>query len=518
MKKRIIIILMCLTLVCALTACNLAELEMGGLIGELLGDAELPSGDPSDSFITVYPTPNGTDISVLPPIEIAPDDWTEDSYIESETAMPSVDLPQHAYAEQRLTLLGVLDSDLGIDDSVDIVQSLSYNRNVAMKNVYSLEVDTVLVESDDELARQVRNDVTADGNAYHLIFGTIYQSGAELTQIGCLANLNNLPWVDLTHSRWDEDIYNGFAIGNYLPMATGAITPDATMKTAIIAFNPNIANQMGLDMYDYVQTGGWTLEKMLSISEEVYADLNGDGLSNPTKDRFGFVGNFTSAQAFACGTGAEVIVKGENHLPMVNVQTEQLRESFAVVYKLVHARSTHYVPQSTVLQDYDQLYAPAQTFAQGRALFCATNVEQAMTLIEDSQAFGILPYPCWEMDGEYHSLVDFSATALMVHKGMEDEEFAGYALEAMAQVSEQVYPDRIAMKICTSPNDAEMLQLVLDTKTFDFGSNYFSKSRGDMVWLFRHMIETGQTDVGSLLTKNQKVLQKEVLKIQANYE
>ena len=527
MKKKLAIALLCLTLTCALAACNLAEFEFGGIVGELLGNID----QPGENFGVIDPEPPVGGV----PIETAPTEaesnghwetetwieemWTEDvTYGEVETEGPWVELPVNMYEGERLTLLGIHKHDLGLERSEDSMQEATYARNQALKAYCGIEVDGVLVEQTG-LYDQVLNDVMAGSGSYDIVFGSIARDGSRLAQNGALVNLSGLPWVDLTHERWDEDIYNGLAYGSYLPMATGSITPDAMLKTSVILFNPELAETNQIDMYSYVREGGWTMEKMLGMVANNYVDLNGNGMADADADLFSYVSAFDGAQAFATGVGISLIVKDESQIPVLSQGLPQMEWVYEVFYNLTNNIASVWVTMNDVMQDYDQLQVPEKVFADGRALFYGATLEQAMNMSNASVQFGIMPYPKadWDVE-EYHSYVDCNATAVMVPQSVRNQEFVGYALEALGQYNNGLYDGELSMRICSSPEDVEMLQLILESKTFDFGCNYMAMTDSEKVMLFRTTLESGNASISSVWAKYERSFEKQLKKLCAQME
>lgn len=521
MIKRLAIALLCLTLTCALTACNFADFEIGGLVGELLGNIDLP-GEIIDEIDPEPPVGGGVPIETTPNVGWETETWIEEmwtedvTYGEIGTEGPWVELPMDRYSGQRLTLLGIHEHDLGAEQSDNIVTDASYARNRVVTAYYGIEIDSVLVEQ-DALYDLVRNDVIAGSGSYDIVFGSIARDGAPLAQGGALVNLSGLPWVDLTNDRWDEDIYNGLAFGSYLPMATGVITPDAMLKTSVILYNVDLTRQNQIDMYSYVMEGGWTIEKMLAMVENNYEDLNGNAVVDLDADLFAYVSTFENAQAFATGAGVSVLVKDDAQIPVINTNMDQISWPYDVLFNMVNNAGSVWVTTDDMLQDYDRLQVPEKAFAEGRAMFFGTTLERAMA--GDLGQFGVAPYPKADLDvKDYRSYVDCYATAVMVPQSVRDQEFVGYALEAMAQLNDDLYEIDLSMRICAYAECAEMLQLILENKTFDFACNYMAATDFEKVMLFRTALDSGNSSVSSVWKKFEKSFTKQLDKLCAQME
>lgn len=501
MKKRMLVVLVCLTLVCSFAAC---DMELGGLVGELfeegVGDY-VPSDDPFFPQTAVEET------------------WIEDTWIETDTVVDDgdySDLPTNLYAGQRLVLLGSVAHDLGFDDPQgDAVDVMSYGRNKTVEQRYGITVDPLLVDA-DELGALVQSDGMSGQGTYDMVMGMIADPGASLAQNGMLLNLYDLPYVDFENSHWDADNHSGLAIGSFLPMATGDVVPTSALYTSVLLFNAEIAEEMGVDLYDYVKCGGWTVQKMQSMVQIAYADLNGDAMIDPDDDLIGFITTHEYTNSFAVSTDVMLIEKDDANYPLIATELgeaglSRILTTYDHVSSLLLDRGTVY---GTALKGINAMNAQ-NVFTRGTALFYGTNINQAMMIQQHSEIpFGLLPYPKLDESQEsYQSWVDCSSTAVMVPAGARDTNFVGYALEAMGRASSGMFESKVGTRICRSAEDTEMLQLVLDNKTLDFGSNYFYADLGNAVQYLTSTMDTQHADLLSLLSKNEKKIRKALDKL-----
>ena len=533
MKKRWMIALLCLMLVCTLTACNLDSFISGGLVGELLENVGEETQNVLDEILSDIPDDTVGELDYGWVETMIDELWTEDigieepwveetwveetwveeeTYVEIETIEPFVELPRELYSGMPLVLLGVNESDLGILYSEkDDVAAMTYARNLAMQENFGITVEAKLLNA-GELHSALRMDATAGAGDFDIAFGSIAHDGALAAQDGIILNLSELPWIDLTNSRWDEDMYNGLAVGEYLPMATGQVTPDTAMKTSLLVFNTVQAEESGMDLYSYVTDGGWTLEKMYAIVEDTYQDLNGNGQVDQ-EDRFGFVGTYSSAEAFAVATNSQIVVKNADGIPEMVSDTAPIMQVFDTLYAMINSKGSYYVSWFDRL-DYEQKNMPGKIYEDKNALFYAATPEEAIRLSQNAVFFGILPYPKAQMDDTaYCSAVSCDSTAVMVPISVKDVDFAGYSLEALTQMTDAGYENRMMARISQTAQDMEMLQIVLNNQVFDFGCNYLSAEYSSCVMVFREVLEYDSNTIASTMKRGERALEKQVLKL-----
>ena len=506
MKKRIAIVLVSLLLVCAFAAC---DMEFGGLVGELLGDLELPTDIAGRPLPDEMP-PEWVESETVP----AETWWDEDTTYEETVAPDDRSDFQYSYSlytGQTLTVLGQNEDDLGFEEtSGNDLESMSYLRNQIMEESFGINVEALMIEG-GELAALVKNEAASGGGNCDIVMGGMADTGAALVQSGVLLNLRDLPYLDLTTARWDAGINEGLAFGNYLPMATGLAAPASNLHTSLLLFNKQTADNYGIDAYDYVQTGSWTVEKMHAIAEMCYVDLNGNGCTDE-EDAFGVVASYNCANAFTVATDTMLIAKDADNMPVFNTEvTDRLATAYEGVYNMLFATSALYYSS---MQDVPGSNVARTVFEQGNTLFYATTIEDVMQTNDMNIDMGLLPYPKLNLEQEnYQSYVNCATTAIMVPVSVKDTEFVGYALEALAHTSDNMYTVTISNRICRSEQDREMLNIVLDTKTLDFGSTYLLTASGGVVQYFQMALEQQNPSVLSLIKQYEKVLGKYVEKL-----
>ena len=502
MKKRLILILVSLLLIGSFAAC---DMEFGGLVGELLGEGGAIGG--------VIDRP--ADVDPYPSIE---ETWIETEILIETT--PGLELPENVYPGESVTILGTDYGDLGSPDVLSgIVHELSYQRNKMVEDAFNIHINTEYCSWTD-ITGKVKVTVQAGAPDYDIVMAEIAYTGAGLALDGCLVNLNTLPYVDMSGSAWDADVNEGLAIGSFLPMATGALVPSSDLSTSMLAFNKQMADEMGVDLYDYVTCGGWTLAKMHAFVNESYVDLNGNGRADGD-DCFGLALEGDRTYAFACGADVMLVDKDAQNLPVINDVSDSdldpMLVAFDEFYAMVLDRGCLYLPTHSFTATGKQ--EPQVVFENGRALLYGTIVENAWSMQEMGVEFGILPYPKLnEEQVNYQSFVNTSACAVMVPQSARNHDLAGYALQGLALVSDGLYQQRLSTKFCSSAQDEEMLMLIWDTKTLDFGSNYLIGEMENKVQYFSALLDGQSGNVVSWLIQNQKGLQKYLEKLISSYE
>ena len=532
MKKRLTLILISLLLIRSFVAC---DMQFGGLVGELLGSGEAPEVDVDNGILT-------------PPVQVEPETvWNEETQVfETEvletwpidTEPPQTwdemtseiatggsvieDLPGDLYAGERVTVLGYKQIDLGLPEVnyADVVTQATLERNLMMYQVYGIELEPLFAEDVINLTDLVQNDVRAGQGDFEIVYAQMARAATDLATNGYLVNMHDLPYVSLSAEWWDPFCDEAYGMGGNLPMASGAVSPDALLQTSLIVYNPALTT--GLEnLPHFVRKGSWNIYALMEAARYVTADLNGDAVLSKEHDQFGFAGvSFETDQTFAASTDAVIIRKDADNLPVYADQNvERINEVYATVYDLCIGNPSLYVSMSDYIVSPDLAEMPAQAFAEGRVLFYGTTLQGAIELMTTGASMGILPYPKYSsQDTDYRSPVLNTASVVMVPQSARNLKLTGYTLEAMARETYVLYGmaiENAMLRGLTDADGAEMLQLILQTRTVDFGSVYFSlnASNSTAVNLFQNGLSQKHSGVNSAIKQTERALIKALDKL-----
>ncbi len=532
MKKRLLIMLVCLLLVAAFAAC---DMQFGGLVGELLGGGTSMTDDDNVNLLPpvqgeietmpgspTYPpetTPWGEEtwpVETDPPIEY-PDVTTEGGYDD-----PIKDLPADLFAGETVTVLGYQNLDLGLQEinNSDFVAQATLERNMLIAQVYGIELELLYADDVLQLNDLVKRDVQAGEGDFSIVYQQMARAAGDLAANGYLVSLHELPYMSLSAEWWDPFCDEAYGVGGYLPMASGAVTPDAILKTTLIVYNPD--NATGLeDLTHFARKGSWHYTNVAEASNYVARDLNGDGVFTEDQDLFGFAGvTHETDQSFAVSTGAVIVRKDRDNLPVyAEENVERINEVYQSIYELCYNTPSIHVSMSDLASDPDAMEMPAKAFVEGRVLLYGTTLQGAIELAASGTTMGILPYPKYsENDPAYCSPVLTTASVVMVPQSARNLALTGYVLEGMARTSQEIYGAAIEAALLrglTDQRGVEMLKLILQTRTVDFGSVYFymDASNSAAVRVFETGLNQQRGSISSTIKQNERMLTKAIDKL-----
>ena len=109
-----------------------------------------------------------------------------------------------------------------------------------------------------------------------------------------VANWYDIPGTDMTNPGWliesnDASTFNGKLFG-----ASGALNLSSLLRDWVMFYNPVMLDDLGIgttNFQEMIINGEWTLDKMKSLVENLYVDLNGNG-ERDYGDQYGYIADW----------------------------------------------------------------------------------------------------------------------------------------------------------------------------------------------------------------------------------
>ena len=376
------------------------------------------------------------------------------------------------------------------------------NDAVFIRNKFVEELYNVVItetSTDDSIDFITQSVMSGDG-AYDVVMVRPNRV-ITLAQGGYLQNLKEVPYIDLSQPWWDKNAVESLAIMDKLYFVTGDINIMDNNAIWITMFNKNLFDNLGVEYpYELVNSGEWTLDKLIEYALLGGADLNGDGIYDEF-DRYGLI--------FAC----------ENTFPLVTASgfrlTEMTKDSVtlnpdidgihSVLDKIVSIVSNKAV--TLLCEDYTSKYSNAWSevmragFRDGRGMLYVSGILSATFLRDMDNEFGIIPMPKYDASQkDYFAWTNLNnASTLAIPKGVKNTEMSGLISEALAAKSMYTltpayYETTLSDKVSRDEDSVKMLDIILDSVVFDFGNIY---DVGGINGIFNNITKTGQNNFAS---------------------
>jgi hypothetical protein len=249
-------------------------------------------------------------------------------------------------------------------------------------------------------------------------------------------------------------------------------------------YNKELAEKYNIpDMYKLAITDkAWTYSTMISYIENLRDDLNKDGRYDEM-DLYGLVtetGSYANAYLWAFDNPIFTKTANADDLEFTFMKNENKISRIAKNLKLLYYRT-----DGVYVAPNQSGTAAAAMFVNKQALFFNSTFGHASSSLRDMDAeeWGIVPYPKYNSkQTEYITAVDGGHNAICVPKTSNESKIEKIAvvteaLNCLSRVGEgnlvtEFYDKGLKSKYLGDPKEAEVINLIMDNRVFDFGYIY----------------------------------------------
>ncbi len=454
-------------------------------------------GDPVESQTPEDQETQGTDAPVVPETEVETElthDLPEGINFKDVTN-PKITFFTRTGYDGEIYAKEIVDED--INDAI-------YWRNQSVQEALGVEIASIAQGCGwgatghySEWNNTLRNAVqttTHDFDAAMIYAGT----GSSLAIEGCYMDLSKLDMLSLGKPWWNQSLLDVATVYGVLCFASGAIAYSQLAEADVLYFNKDLYNEFFAvtdtkDIYQVVRDGEWTIDYMHDLVSQVWVDADTNG-EKSSGDTVGYVG---------AANGANGTMDGWFYALGCNLTTmdESIGEPVAAFYnehtiQAYDKLSNLYTNNTGTWNLVDGGQSNVEiAFRNGEAMIMLGKFSSGSALRDVPFGFGVLPLPKFDIEQEnYVAIPEVASSMVTVISTVEDErlDMVTATIELMAYESyKNVIPTYIDVilksKQANSPDDAEMVQLVLDSMVYSFGWIFSSTHMADMGKAFRAM-------------------------------
>jgi len=415
----------------------------------------------------------------------------------------------------------LLKNEMDVDEITnDTMWDAIYERNKTVEDRIGVEITQIGQLGNwgphTEWLQTLRNAVNTKSGDFDT--AAIYTSqGASLAIEGMYYNLIDFPNLSLEKPWWNQSIIDESALFDVLFFLSGDIALSETWGGKCMFFNKNLFEKyygaQGINLYDMVESGEWTVDELYELSSTVWEDTN----SNGTIDN----GDTVGINVYTVNTNGTSF--RDSWLPALGINPTEMKEGFPVL-SIYNERSVNAFEklQKLTVNNEGALIgraSPDSAFAAGKALFEPASLGSGDGFRDMTDPYGVLPLP--KLDAEqknYGTCPDNGVSLVVVLSSCfaEKTEMVGATLELMAaesyrHVTPTFYEVVLKSKFSNDIRDAEMYDLILNSFVYTFGFIY-SAQLGGSVTLFRNMTadfaQTYESNVGKYETALETLIDK----------
>lgn len=434
---------------------------------------------------------------------------------ESETLYEPDDLPADLnYSGKTVTTFGWSGPSTPEfyveEENGEIVNDAIFQRNLKVEERLGVTLEYRLEPGafNDRAAwaKTLNQSITAGDSAYDIAAG-YSMAGASLAVSNMLIDLNELEYLNFDKPWWPKSLQSEATCGGKLYFCSGDISTYMIYYMYAMYFNKQLVIDYALeDPYDLVQENKWTLDKMLSMTEGVYQDTNGDGKKD-LGDVYGFGTHTTYVDPFYFSVGLRTTAKDENDIPVIS-------DAFGgeKTHELLITLVDWFDTNDAWLEKSD--YAnTGNMFAEGRSLFTDNEFMYTVTYLRSSDVnFGVVPMPKYdEEQQDYYTVMSFPYSLYGIPVDAADPDMSAAVMEALGSegyrtVSPALFETAFKAKYAQDDKTAQMFDIIRSSVVFDFG-RVFNDSMQSMTFsMFRDAVGSGNTNWVSTYQSKEKAL------------
>jgi len=424
------------------------------------------------------------------------------------------DLPDNKYDGRSFVVLTTTStvadyaSEIAVEEITgDACNDAVYNRNIKIEDRFDTKIEVL---TDDSPHGQAATLAQAGTEDYQVLAFFDYVAYTPITA-QALLNWRETPWQNLD-KPWHNQLANDQAtLNNHLFAICSDLSYTSMTFTHAIFANLDLLDQYGYqpdDVYSMVREGTWTIDNFISLISEMYQDTNGDGKAN-TADLFGFGYQITNpADVWYTSFGETITQKNDEGKLEINFMNDK---TIAILEKLL---SFHYDFQGFIklsTQYDEEIY-----FTNNQLVFAPMRFEAAYTdLREMEAAYTMLPFPKWDEAQEaYYTNADDKFTVFgLPMPSYNSLDFVSCIFEALcAESYKSVYPayydQALKGKYSTDQSTAEMVDLIMAGRNFDFTFQFGETIFLRVPYMLRDLLIDNNPNLSSAYKKIQKSLNK----------
>ena len=375
-----------------------------------------------------------------------------------------------------------------------------YSRNEKIESRFNVKIDILPQGAVDREAtpKFLNTIVMAGDDAAELCAYVNYMAYIPIGAGSCL------DWTEIAHvdleQPWHNKLANdGATVNGKLFAICSDLSISSMTYTYAIFFNTVLSSQYDMApevLYGLVDSGEWTIDKFIELTRELYVDTDGNGKKDET-DTYGFAYNI-------CNTGDVWMTAFDQPLTVIGDDGSLKVAFMSEKTDAALTKMRDYQYNALGFCEYEELYSEENYFANGTVVFAPLRFSAAFGALRDMKdTYSILPYPKWDAAQEhYYTNADDKFQVFSVPKTAGDTEFIGMIYEALSAESyRSVYPAyydvALKGKYTSDPVTADMIDLIMEGRKFEFSFQFGKEHFNRMPYLFRDLLLTPKLNLTS---------------------
>ncbi len=366
----------------------------------------------------------------------------------------------------------------------ELVNDAFFNSHLAVESRLDTDIETLLMPGHYGADRNTYMDaittsVMAGDDQYDWVDLMVGNSPVMMGN-GLFRNLLNNPYIDTDKPWYLADMKDEVAIDDRLYFISGDASLGYLKCTFCVYFNAQLADEYNVgDLYDIVNNGEWTLDKVIEISALASMDANGDGKYD-MDDKLGFVlHDVNHFWGFAASCDAPFYDQDENGVWKFTFGDER---DANVCEKLYQFSNESVGVRMTNMGDSgggDEYEALSNKFIAGDILLLTAEMDDINSKLRAIEyPYGVLPYPKYSEDQtSYNSVSRNLHNAFSMPLTCGNPDAAGAVMEALScqnynTILPAYFETSMKVKYSLDNETAQMFDLIKESARLTFWYTY----------------------------------------------
>jgi len=365
----------------------------------------------------------------------------------------------------------------------DVVNDAVYSRNRAVEERFDVAIRTVNSgkTSVTDHIKSIEQLILAGGDDFD-ITTNICKHLAGQSLLGYFVNLRDIDVFNFDKPWWSKKLVEDLTFNDVMYIFSNNIAYDEFAQSKVYFFNKDMVNDLGIDdPYQTVFDNKWTLDEFMSITRDVYNDLDGDGTANDA-DSYGLL-TTTSHNTWQLALDIPVWEKKGDTIELVANSTKA-NDAFDKIFDFYYNSKGLYLWHS-----YGEANEPMRKmFIDGKGMFVFGFVADAGVHYRNADIdYGIVPYPMYDerQDGYRIFFGANNANSFAIPITASDLERTGVIIEAMSAEGYKTlipayYEVALKAKYLRDEASVHMLDIITESRTISFSYCYDNFTKGSM--------------------------------------
>ena len=442
------------------------------------------------------------------PEQVSEETTADDSY--HADYLPDVNYDGYVF---RVVTMQEYPTDI-TEENGDIVNDAYYKRNRIIEEKYDIEFQETSYVNYWEPTDLFKKSTLAASDDFDLC-RLIQRDAFALAVEGYVATPDMLPYADLTQPWYNQYLNEALSInGDYLLAYTDECI-DLLMSELCIFFNKNIIDDLNLESpYTLVRDGTWTDDKFYEYAVAAVSDVDGNGKFEFDVDRFGVIAEHDFfVPSIWVGANVKTVEKDKDGVPYYSAEgNEKLYSILEKLNEFYHTDGNVCNPFAMVPNGEASRPMGRQSFANGHALFHVGGFGRCADFRSMNDDFGIVPLPKYDAEQESYYTRIIDAWINVAPVNAPDLNRTIVILEALAVESKNyvipaIYDNEIKNKGIRDEDSLEMLEIIENTRTLDFGDTVWQGAiRGDLI----EAVKNNKSNFASLIASKKNIVEKTI--------